>query len=197
MSSSPQRFASLLATFACGAVFALAGTGCVLAGAHDDQTSTATRDNTPADPGRMTDVVVDADASMTLDPGSGVGLFVEYRSGGRWSLLTTCDTSISKRACAFDVLVTTVGGGTFANVEAQNPGPNGSVSVTGHTSIALSTDTSFEASGVVFDATPGARIQIDASLDGRDAQRFVFVVSKGQVVKGVITNPATFTPSAS
>jgi hypothetical protein len=198
MSSSATRFASLLATFACGAALALGGAGCILAGPNDKngQSSTSTPDPTPADPNAVADVTVDADATLTLDPGNGVGLFVEYQSGGHWSLLTTCDTLVSKRACAFDVAINALDGGMFGNVQAQNPGPNDSVSVAGHSSIQMSTDTSLEASGATFDATPGATIRVEAHLDGADARQFVFAVSGGKVVKGVLTNPVTFTPSA-
>src|SRR5690606_41867852 len=67
-------------------------------GARDTATGT-TQQEVPA-------AVIDTDATLAdIEPGRGVGLFVEYASGGHWRVCVTCDTLESELGCQWDGLV--------------------------------------------------------------------------------------------
>lgn len=52
---------------------------------------------------------IDTDATMTnVNPGTGVGMFVEYATGGTWTVQFTCDTDISKLTCPWSVQAQTL-----------------------------------------------------------------------------------------
>ena len=72
--------------------------------------------------------VVDTNRSLSATAGQGVGVFVEYDSGGHWDITWTCDTALSKESCDFSLAFTVVGGGVPTNVQPYgNPhgGPAG------------------------------------------------------------------------
>ena len=47
-------------------------------------------------------VVVDVDTGGTLvtTPGNGIGVYVEYQSGGHWRVSWTCDSSLTNLSCS-------------------------------------------------------------------------------------------------
>ncbi len=48
---------------------------------------------------------IDTGATLaSIEPGKGVGVFVEYQAGGAWRVTTACDTEISDEACLFDII---------------------------------------------------------------------------------------------
>src|SRR5690242_19751558 len=109
MNLSSKTVASLLFTLGLGVV----STGCII---EEEGTlvTTTTTDALPAE------ILIDTDATLVSKPGDGVGVFVEYASGGRWNVFTTCDTNISGAPCTFDVLISSEPGVVLANVRGTD-----------------------------------------------------------------------------
>ena len=141
-------------------------------------------------------VVIDADATLPLEPGESVGLFVQYARGGHWNLSTTCDTRTSRESCAFDVIVSPAPGASFSSMEGRGLSRADTLDLRSDGTVRLVTATSFGTDGLTFDSDPGELVRIDALLDGEDQPRLVHVVSEGAVVDGVPTNPVDLSPSA-
>jgi hypothetical protein len=140
-------------------------------------------------------VSIDPDAAMTLTPGSGVGVYVSYASGGHWTISTTCDVA-TRSYCYFDLNVRADPGVTVDNVEGHDLEAADTLSLEVNGSITLKTETTRGTDGVSFDTPPGATIELDAMLEGDSAERFVFVVQDGKLLHGVPGNPVDFIPSA-
>jgi hypothetical protein len=135
-------------------------------------------------------VVIDTNESMKATPGDGVGIYVEYKEGGQWTLRATCDTRLSGSSCSNTIRV------------------KGSALTYADSSGTTTTSSSFEASILVrldsptlsFTGEPGQPVTIEASIDGvakGDGQFFFFVqdqkVNGG--FQGKLSNPLTFLPS--
>jgi hypothetical protein len=131
-------------------------------------------------------VVIDPDKTMDADPGEGVGVFIEYRTGGHWRVWWTCDTNVSTQgpiACAFEIAMTVSQGViALANIEA----PTGSVRTSGSPvrEIDATTTTGAAVHGVTFDPPPGAVLTIDAVVSGERDGRYFFFVRNGKVNGG-------------
>src|SRR4051812_23745402 len=53
-------------------------------------------------------VIVDSDKTMSVDAGQGVGVFVEYQTGGNWHVWWTCDTAQTRQNCHYAVNIKTL-----------------------------------------------------------------------------------------
>jgi hypothetical protein len=141
-------------------------------------------------------IVIDSDAAMEAYPGEGVGIYVQYAYGGHWTVFTTCDTLYSDVSCNFDLLIEPEPGLSLWNVSEQDLDSADTLSFYDDSSVNLVTRTTYGMDGVSFDADPGASIRIDVMVDGVARPEFVYVVSNGQVLDGVPTNPADFYPDS-
>ena len=147
-------------------------------------------------------VDVDPNQTMNASPGDGVGVFVQYKTGGHWTIWWTCDTNKTGESCAFDNVVS-VSKGTIANVASMSP----SLAAPGVTQSApgtfeAQTNTSTGIDGVTFDTplTSGdvPVITLDAKVNGQDNPGWLFFVQGGQINGGthdVLTDPLMFEPS--
>jgi hypothetical protein len=183
----PSTVAALLVTVAAG---------CAPRVALDDTPSRAATAAAARSRGDIALVTIDADATIPLDPGESVGLFVQYARGGHWIVSTTCDTRTSGASCAFDVVISPAPGAAFSNLSGQGLTREDTLELQDDGTVHLVTATSLEIDGLTFDSDPGALIQIDALLDGADEPRLVHLVSDGAVVEGVPTNPVEISPSS-
>ncbi len=134
-------------------------------------------------------VPIDTDQTLEASPGLGVGIFIEYRSGGHWNLRWTCDTERTGQSCDFDVQVST-------DHTVSNALEDGSIA----TVTTSATGTTIHAGGVItstmetltFDATPGEEIRLTASVSGLTDGSFFFFVQDGKInggYEGTLTNP--------
>jgi hypothetical protein len=131
-------------------------------------------------------VDVDTDQTMSATPGDGVGVFVEYKTGGGWHVWWTCDTNTSNQTCNFAVKISATS--TITNVttqgSAQASNANGALS--------FQTVTGASIDGVTFSTNAGDTITLDATVDGAPSGSFVFFVQDGKVnggYTGKLTNP--------
>lgn len=135
-------------------------------------------------------VEVDPDQTMNAVGGEGVGVFVEYGSGGHWHVWWTCDTAHTSQSCDFAVAVSTAPG-ALSNVDITELA-GGFLSSTTTTRIDARSTTTTEVNSLRFDTDPGAVITVEASVGGIRDGAFVFFVQDGQVnggFTGVLTNP--------
>jgi hypothetical protein len=173
-------------------ILALASASCARAGVDDPTAlgalATGGRDE-------VATVTIDTGATVPLDPGRSVGLFVQYAAGGHWNVTTTCDTRTSGATCAFDVILSPAPGASFSAVEGHDLSRANNLDLRNDGSMRLVTKTSYAIDGISFDQDPGAIVTLDVLLDGAVQPRLVRFVSDGSVVEGVPTNPISLSPS--
>jgi len=176
-------------------------TGCIIVSDHDrDHGSTPppvdTNDPPPLDTPMQ--VAIDADQIIEATPGEGVGIFVEYASGGHWRVWTTCDTKVSGLGCGFDVFATALDGDVISNVKGE--GLEGADLVEEDKnypgSFHLYAETSSEVDTMTFDASPGSVVELEVYLDGVSQPRFVYWSGGGVLHSGAPTNPVDFKPQS-
>ena len=79
-------------------------------------TGTAMSNGTQGGPIPTADI--DADATMTdIIPGTWLGMFVEYATGGTWTVTFTCDTSITGITCPWSINAQTLDGSAISGVD--------------------------------------------------------------------------------
>lgn len=135
-------------------------------------------------------VEIDTDQTMDADPGQGVGVFVEYASGGKWHIWWTCDTAKTQQACDFSVTVTAASGNVSNTDASQLAG--GFMTTPTPSSVEAKVRTTNEVHGISFDTNAGAVITLKASLGGVTDGAFLFFVQDGKVnggFQGKLTNP--------
>jgi hypothetical protein len=135
-------------------------------------------------------VEVDTDKTMEASPGQGVGVFVEYASGGTWNVWWTCDTAITRKACAFEVAAS-VAEGSIRDVTSTGFGAEDRLSSSskGVTATTYSTTTT---KGFTFATDPGAVITLEATMGGLKDGALFFFVQDGKVnggFTGKLSNP--------
>ncbi|MDB4944899.1 MAG: hypothetical protein JWP97_4433 [Labilithrix sp.] len=140
-------------------------------------------------------VSVDSDQVMDADPGQGVGIFTEYGAGGKWHVWWTCDTARSQLPCDV-VLSASLATGTLDELdtkELQNQG----TAVAGANRVDVSVTTTTEVHGIRFTSTPGAVLQLQATIGGLTEgpgvnRSYFFFVQDGKInggYTGLLTNP--------
>jgi hypothetical protein len=146
-------------------------------------------------------VIVDTNQTMTASPGQGVGVFVQYQSGGHWNVWWTCDTDKTSLDCHFQVIVT-VATGTLTNLATQSIEGGATVSQVNAQQLDAFTTTSTGVDGMTFDTpieTELPVITVNASVDGAQSGSFLFFVQGGKINGGytkTLTNPLQFEPSS-
>ena len=140
-------------------------------------------------------VLVDPNQTLESTPGNGIGVYVEYETGGHWRVSWTCDTALTNLSCNFMV------DAVVASGEITNPAALGSGSETSFTQpnaqrIQSTTTTTSGMDGVLFDGPPGARLTVTVQLN---APVSFFFVQDGKVnggYQGPLANPLMFEPSS-
>ncbi len=192
--SSSLKLGSLLVVLGC---VCAAATSC---DGEDDGAVHVQPTETTAAPAQLS---IDTGATVTVSPGQGVGVFVEYASGGRWTIHTSCDTLESKYACGFDLFVSGVSTSTvLSDVQGTSLSDADELDVGRDGTVHLSTQTSTNLDGVTFSAPPGAVIRLEMYLDGAmvdsngDPQsRFVYWIGDGVLRTGAPTDPVELSPT--
>jgi hypothetical protein len=153
-------------------------------------------DNPPAQPAQ---VDIDADATLQATPGDGVGVFVEYTTGGHWNVFTTCDFNTPANqgvSCGFDIFATVLDqGGAISNPVGQDLAGKDGIVLQGDGTVHLFTENTTGLNGMTFDTAPGATVELDVYLDGQEDPHFLYWVGKDVLHRGAPTIPVDFVPS--
>ncbi len=139
--------------------------------------------------------VVDTNRSLSATAGQGVGVFVEYDSGGHWDITWTCDTALSGETCDFSLAFTVVGGGVPTNVQ---PYGNPKV-VTLENGLVVDSTIGDSLDELTFDTPAGATMEMTTKLSGENNGAIVFFVQDGKVnggYSGTLSDPLDFVGSA-
>lgn len=175
--------------------------GCIIINDDDDDNTNDNQTVVVSDPTSKPPVQppsgpmkIDTDATLNATPGEGVGVLVEYASGGEWHIHTTCDTNVSAAVCNFD-LTATLKDGLFEVVESDNVEGADTLKVVEASQAVLHAETASDTDGMRILAAPGAILRLDVKLDGQPESRFVYWMSNGVVNEGAPMNPVEFEPS--
>ncbi len=140
-------------------------------------------------------VDVDTGGTLVTTPGNGIGVYVEYQTGGLWRISWTCDTALTSLSCNF-VVDASVTVGAITSPEGDGLEAGDSLSQAGPQQIEAVTTTTTGVDAMLFDATPGAAITLTVTLN---APVSFFFVQDNQVnggYKGALTNPLMLQPSS-
>lgn len=152
---------------------------------------------------RVAALVIDSGGLVQLEPGSGIGVAVEYAGGGRWAVTSSCDTPLSGLPCMFDIFVSTddVAGITdFATVALEGADE---LMVPDPFALSAELETGEDTDGFELTTAPGATVRVSALLYApergnwltwSDDPRFISWVGHGAVHRGAPTNPVDLTP---
>jgi len=169
---------------------ALCASGCLIIDDHDDH---FVDDDVVIDDGHVHERI-DADQTLQTELGEGVGLFVEYYSGGTWILWTSCDTYLSDFACDFQVHV--LAGSTLGEVATFDFEAGDDVDVVSSDELWFYAVTSTDSETVQLEAAPGEVVEIELWLDGYLEPSFIYWIGDGLVHEGASGSPVIFEPSS-
>jgi hypothetical protein len=187
---------SRLALFASVTSLALASTACVIesssssgsyrSGSGDSTSGGSGTGGTTIGPSPVL-VEVDTNAKLQADPGDGVGVFVEYATGGKWHVFWSCDTNQTSRTCDYQVRVRPT-----QNKLTDVVDDSGAAIATVGGEIAMRREIGAQNDGVKFVADPGSVITLEVTLDGQSKDVLFFFVQNGKLnggYEGNLTNP--------
>jgi hypothetical protein len=169
------------------ALVGLGGSGCIIV---DDTRGHG--DTVILDDSAPLYVTIDADQILHTDIGNGVGLFVEYATGGGWRLWTSCDTNVSGEVCSFQAHV--IGSSPFSNVTPTFD-PGDTVELVAADELWFYAQTGSESDGVDFASDPGAPVELELWLDGYIDPQYIYWVGDGVVHEGAGDSPVVFEPN--
>jgi hypothetical protein len=140
-----------------------------------------------------------------LEPGSGIGVGVEYAEGGLWSVSVTCDTSLTGESCNYDLLVSTDEDSGITAFEGVALESDDILSAPDDFAVSAVLATGDDTDGFGFTTAPGATVRVSAllydphgnggPLDWSDDPRFISWVGDGAVHRGAPTNPVDLAPN--
>jgi hypothetical protein len=144
--------------------------------------------------GTIREGTIDADSPFQVDPGSGVGTFVEYGSGGHWHIYTTCDTAQTNAACNFDLVVTPLDQGQILSVSPENLESNDQLSLAGNIAY-FDALTDYDVDGFYVDTDPGVGLRVDVTLDGQCGNKYFYWIGDGAIHQAAPSSPFDLEPS--
>lgn len=175
---------------------ALVGGALLLAGCSSDDTGYVPIGGSA--PNNVITESIDTGAALDVDPGKGVGLFVEYVAGGTWHIYATCDTVTSGYDCSWD-LVASVDPTTRLKVADQMTefdATNDKVLTVDKGSIRIIFgDNSTKIDGVKLAGPAGAPLTLDWYWDDDRDPSLVSFVQGGAAIPGAASDPAVFEPT--
>jgi len=142
-------------------------------------------------------VVVDTNQTMNVQGGQGVGVFVQYATGGHWHVFWACDTTLSGLPCDYQLKIT---GTSLANPKTSQFDKTDALDSATTDQLVATSHVTTGVAAVDFDAKPGADMKIDLTMSGLRTGEFFFFVQNGQVNGNFpgdkLTDPLIFEPSS-
>lgn len=138
---------------------------------------------------------IKTDATVSAEPGEGVGVFVEYAAGGTWRIWTTCDTNYSNVACLFDIFASVDTASELIEVTGADLEGRDEVTTVEEGIVQLAASTSSDIDEMRLVTTPGAILRLEVYLDGASQPRFVYWQGVEVLHQGAPTNPVDFEPT--
>jgi hypothetical protein len=137
---------------------------------------------------------IDTGEAFELDPGRGVGIFVEYEGEGQYRVSTTCDSDYTGYSCNFDVLANVVEGGKLIDFAPEDL-EDDSLGLVADGFVNLRTVTDFGIDAFTLKTDPGAVLAIDALLDCGCGNPYLFWIGDGAIHGGSPSSVLELSPS--
>ena len=173
----------------------LAACGYDNGGAHRDVYTTPDQSSDVAYQGS-----IDANATMTdINPGQGLGMMIEYTSGGTWHVMFTCDTAKTNLSCNWSIDAYTLDGSDIGGIDVQNLDSDDAVTPDPKTKSAIHYDgiTTTELDEFSFQANAGNPVEFYVWLsDEPEPYRYVFWIGDGWMNKGISGPYFDLTPNS-
>jgi hypothetical protein len=134
---------------------------------------------------------IDTGATMAdIIPGNGIGLFIEYAAGGKWTVMFTCDTSVNPQpglTCPWSIDAQTLDGSAISGVDQQGLDGQDYIDHSKPSVLAYDGITTTELDQFSFQAATGSPVGFDIiGLQGVPSPNgFVFWIGDGGLNKGV------------
>ena len=138
------------------------------------------------------------DTGATMDNvQSGVGVFVEYATGGNWKMQVSCDTDSTDLDCIWDIWAYTPVGGHFFSSQSLDLENSDLLTVYSDGELRLETTTRTDLDGVSFVTEPGQPVTFDLWLEGEKyPEEFFYYISDGSVRSGASSPVIELTPTS-
>jgi len=170
-------------------------TGCIIVDDDDDGTVIVDNNNPPPSEEPML-MSIETDVALDSVPGDGVGVFVEYYSGGFYRIWTTCDTNYTGAVCPMDIFMSVDRSSTIDAVTTEDLEGADLVNINEAAgTVDIHVDTSVDIDAIEIDTTPGAVLRIEVLLDGIPQPRFVYWFGNGVLHNGAPTSPVDLVPT--
>ncbi|MRG91626.1 hypothetical protein [Polyangium spumosum] len=171
-----------------------ATTGCIIVDDNDGGTVIIDdRDPLPEQPMLMS---IETDVALESVPGDGVGVFVEYYSGGTYRIWTTCDTNFSGSVCPMDIFTSVDQSSSIHSVTTVDLEGADQVNINEAAgTVDMYVDTSVDIDAIEINTTPGAILRVEVLIDGVAQPRFVYWFGNGVLHNGAPTSPVDFVPT--
>ncbi|HWO10787.1 MAG TPA: hypothetical protein VNN80_14940 [Polyangiaceae bacterium] len=144
---------------------------------------------------------IDSGGQVQLSPGEGIGVAVEYAGEGRWSVETSCDTTLTALTCAYDLLVSTDELSPIAGYEGVALEEDDGLVALDAFAVSGEFLTGDDADGFGFTTSPGATVRVSALVydletgwGWSDDPRILSWFGNGGVHRGAPTNPVDLAP---
>jgi hypothetical protein len=146
---------------------------------------------------------IDRGGQVQLEPGTGIGVAVQYGEGGAWQVTAACDTALSAERCDFDIVVSTDETAVVSRFAGEGLEPNDELRQPDEFALTALFDVGDDIDAFSFTATPGATVRVSALLydprfdswfEWSDDPRIISWVGNGGVHHGAPTNPVDLTP---
>ena len=149
--------------------------------------------------------VIDTDQTMEIQPGKGVGLFIEYETGGVWRVRTACDTSLGTEPCFFQIYAILPTTSHYPDILPESDSCDsygywsyGTLNLGGSWYERVLQFETYVTDGVgrlVFRIEPGMPVQFLVYLDFMPESRFTYWAGDGALHYGAPSNPIELEPS--
>jgi hypothetical protein len=196
----------VMSPFVLALAVGLTGTGCFFVGGdhdHDDgqyddgpdvvDPPTQPEENVPVE---VSEVSIQPDRVLEAVPGEGVGIFVEYMTGGKWRIWTTCDTFTSKTVCSYQIFASVDRIEHLKAYAADQLEGFDEVKVFEDGVVQFIADTDSDVDAIVLEVEENQPLDLEVYIDGQSAQPFVYWVSDEVIHAGAPENPTRFIPIA-
>ncbi len=130
---------------------------------------------------------IDADAKLeNVAPGEGVGMMIEYSSGGTWRVQFTCDTAKTNLQCYWGIDVLSLDASPIGGIDEQNLDSFDSITRQSPDVFYFDGLTTTELDAFTFQADAGKPVGFHVWLqDEPEPYRYVFWISDGWLNRGI------------
>ncbi len=150
----------------------------------------------PAQPVTVVTADIDADATMAnIVPGK-LGMYLEYATGGTWTVMFTCDTVTSGLTCPWSIDALTLDGSAISGINVQLLDSQDVVNHPQPDTLTYDGITTNELDQFSFQVGAGLPVGFDIALQGEpDPNRYVFWIGDGGLNLGISSTSFNLYPN--